>query len=415
MNLTQEQKGIIKKLQKVVLANIVNCADDVRQNAIKQFKNVKFEIVSDIDLMEMGESPTVAAFFDESKNCIIINSMFLNSPHCEHILLHEMFHAYSFNGNKTGFYFVDNVHYKKNFSGRDHSCIIKTKMFEMLNESATEFYATMFSDKKMISYVYFLPIYNNLSEVCGFDKLASLYFSNNAIKMLNLVKTSFKLKDNYLVKKLFMQMDQAFNVKTGETSKLLIVDMYKTLIDMHINKLNAENEKILTSTQLASLMDINKIVESKGLTKYEYVENFDELRNSLKNYIENYTVKTYINNMDEIKNKVDNFLCDRLLGNKTANFMEYKEYFSKHLLDCILYLDQNHIYKMDTYNLHSDLFVNEFLNFMHDENKHINLSNLNNNEKELFIKTIIYGKKHKIVNPEEHFYQDDLQKTLIVR
>ena len=408
MDLTQKQNEVIKKLQKLILTNIVTCSDKTRKNAINQFKNVKFEIMSEIDLTEMGESASVAAFFDESKNSITINSMYLDSLYFEHLLLHEMFHAYSFNNNKTGFYFIENVQYDKNFFNRCHNCTFVTKKFEMLNESATEFYATMFSDKKMVSYTFLLPIYGNLSEVCGFDKLLNLYFSNNTIAMLNLVKKSFHLKNDYLVNKLFMQMDQSFNIKTGLFNKSYIPYVYRTLIDMHIEKLNVEIGRKLSNSELCQLIDIDKIIKSAGLLRYDDINEFNIIENNLKNYIKNYNDPKKTIDFDELKFKMDNFICDRLLGNKTANYCEYKKYFSEHLLDCILYLGQSNICKIDSYRLNSDLQINEFLNFMHDKNKHIDLSNLSEGDKDLFIKIILENKKHNIINPEKHFYDYDL-------
>ena len=411
MNLTQKQNELVKKLQKVILTNIVNCSDETRKNAINQFKNVKFDVLSEIDLMEMGESASAAAFFDEDKNTIVINSAFINAKFFEHLLLHEMFHAYSFNNKKTGFYYKDDVSYDKKFSNRLHNCKVSTKMFEMLNESATEFYATMFSDQKMVSYTFLLPIYGNLSEVCGFDKLANLYFSNNTTEMVNLVKESFHLKDDYLINKLFMQMDQSFNSKNGSTNKSYLSNVYRTLIDMHIEKLNAESGRKLSNSELCKSINVDKIIKSAGSLRYEDVFEFNNIKNNLESYIKNYSQTKNTINFDELKFKMDNFICDRLLGNKTANYAEYKEYFSKHLLDCILYLGQSHICKIDSYKLNPDLQINEFLNFMHDKNRHIDLSNLSNNDKELFIKSVLENKKHNVINPEKHFYDFDLKSV----
>ena len=407
-----QQNQIIKDLQNIILMNIVNCTEEVRKNAMQQFKNVKFEVLSEIDLIEMGESSTSAAFFDEDKNTIYINSMYINSTFFKHILLHEMFHAYSFNNKKTGFYYIDKVGIDKNVSNKKYICNITNKKFAMLNETATEYYAKMFSDKKAISYTRFVPVFEYLSQVCGYDNFSNLYFSNDSCKLIEVVKKSFKLNNDYLVKKLFMQMDECFNLSTGVTNKTLVPEIYKTLLEMQIQKLNAEYNKKINVEDLKSIINIDNIINIKDISDKNIKKDFCDLKSELQNYLQNYQYRDFSTKISEVKENVDNFICDRLLGNKSANYAGYKKYFTEHLVDVMLYLDQNNIYKIDNYNLHPDLPVNEFLNFMHDENKHINLSNLSNSDKQIFIKCVLNNCKHNIFNPHNHFYADDIKKDL---
>ena len=411
MELKSEQKQIVKKLQEIVLANIVNCDDEVRKNALKQFKDVKFDVLSEIDLMEMGESPTVAAFFDERKKTIVINSSHINKPYFKHLLLHEMFHAYSFNNGKTGFYHIDSkkITINNNSTNKQSVFKINSQKLSMLNESATEFYATMFLDKKVLSYPLFIPVYANLSEVCGFDKLANLYFSNNATKLTEEVQSAFKLKDDSLAKKLFMQMDQCFNLQTGVTNEKLIVEIYKTLADMHIQKLNNEHGKVLTGEELVDLIDFDQMIDTSNIS-FDRVQKLNEVKSMLHNYVANYEYNNTKNNADEIKDNVDNFICKRFTFGRRADYDEYKQYFKNNLLDVFLYLDQNNSYIVDDYLLNDDLAVNEVLNFMHDDCKHVDLSNLSETEKEIFLNCILENKKHNINNPENHFRLTDVKK-----
>lgn len=400
----------IKELQNIVLMNIVNCSSDIRRNALKQFKDVKIEVISEIELAEQGVNSTVAAFFDENKNKIFFNTSFIRMPYFKHVLLHEMFHAYSYCNLKTGFYSQDayNITVLAN-ENKNNKCLVFNNNCEMFNEAATEYYASIFSDKRILSYGYFIPIYSTLCNVCGYDKLLNCYFSNNKDKLVNEIKSAFHLEDDYLIKKLFMQMDQCFNLENCKTNTKMITEAYKTLIDMFVKKANYDQTKKINKNKLCSLINIDNILNIKELYSNNSTDKFNQINTELKTYLKNYKYKTYKDNFSDIKAVVDNFVYERLLGCKNINSKFYKDYFYKNLSNVMLYLDQTNLYNIDGKYINADLPINEFLIFMHDKNRHIDLSNVSKDDKELFIKSIVTNCKHYIVDPKKHFYSEDLQ------
>ena len=411
MSLTDKQKQLIKKLQKVIMSNIVNCAENVRQNALKQFNDVKFKVLSEIDLMEMGEASSVGAFFDEKEKTIFINSSLLEKPFFEHLLLHEMFHAYTYNNRKTGFFDIETSQLAKQTQSTKQVVFeVYNQKYEMLNESATEFYATMFSDKKILSYSLFVPIYANLSENCGFDTLSNLYFANNTPKMIEQIKNVFHLKDDYLIKKLFMQMEQCFNLKTGETNNSLLVEMYKTLVDINIQKLNFVNNKKLTGNELIENINLDQIIDTKYISVFDKIQILNRIKLELNDYISDYIYKENLNNFETTKQMVDDFIFDRFVYGKKLNYGNYKEYFNNNLIDVILYLDQNITYKVDRYALNDNLAIIEVLNFMHNETNHIDISHLASKDKKVFLNSVMNNAKHNIGSPENHFCLSDIKK-----
>ena len=411
MNLTESQKQLVKKLQKVILANIVNCDDDVRMNVLKRFKDIKFNVVSEIDLLERGESPTIAAYLDHPTKTVIINSAYLNKPYFEHLLLHELFHAYSLNGEDTGFFTKEhNKIVKTNKSGKQVVFEVELVKNSMMNEAATEFYATLFSDKEILSYPLFVPVYQNLSDVCGFDKLSNLYFSNNSAKMIEEIKNAYHLKDIYLIKKLFVQMDQCFDLMKGKTNNELIVEIYKTLVDMNIQKINFENEKTFASEELKWIVNLDSIIDVHSICSDEKLNIFNNIKKELKAYIENYDYKTEVDSFEKTKLMVDNFISDIFTFGKNSNYNEYKQYFKNNLVDVVRYLDQNVYYNFDGYTTNIDLPINEVLNFLKDENGRIDISHLSNQDKKVFINSILNNAKYNIKNAENYFSLADIKK-----
>ena len=170
MNFSVKQKKQIKKIQKLILANVIACESDVRPSIISRFKEVKYRFLTEQELADEKLATTVAAFFDELTDEICFKPNFSDNKIFEHILLHEMIHAHSYKNGYSGLNYVDK-------RAIDEKNFVMEKRNQMIDESATEFYASMFDGSSPMSYIMFVPIYAHLSDVCGYEKLMTLYFS----------------------------------------------------------------------------------------------------------------------------------------------------------------------------------------------------------------------------------------------
>ena len=65
MEFTKEQKRQIKKLQKLMLANVIGCKSDIRPDIIKVFKTVKYRSITDEEMKQLELADSISALFDE--------------------------------------------------------------------------------------------------------------------------------------------------------------------------------------------------------------------------------------------------------------------------------------------------------------------------------------------------------------
>ena len=401
MDFTNEQKEMVKKLQKVMLANVLYCNDDVRPSIIAKFKDVKYRFLTKEEFEEKELSKSIAAFFSPKNNEICINpNNRLNDREFQQILLHEMLHAHSFGGKTTGLSFEEN---------RDvtNSEYVNHFKFRMIDECATEFFTSSFLNKSMLSYKKFVPIFASLSNVCGYEKFMTYYFTNNHKKFVEAIMESYHLKDDYLINKLFMQMDQCFNLEKGFENSVLLKEAYKTLCEINIQKLNFENGKKLSNEELLSKMDLNQILNIFETKDWETAEYLRDIKKDLKQFVKNYVPQKQTD-FKQVEKTVVSFVLDRLNCNKNANYDEYKKYFQNNLCDVLLYLDQNITFNVNNYGLSNDLAINEVLNFLHDESNHINLSNYSKDEKHYIVNSIMQNCKHNITKLDNQLYYADV-------
>ena len=282
----------------------------------------------------------------------------------------------------------------------------------MLNESATEYYASMFDGKYPIAYTMFVPIYAHLSDVCGFEKLMTLYFSNNHEKFIQTITDSYHLKDDYLATKLFMQMEQSYNLQSGQQNLVGLREAYKTLLQMNIEKVCYEFGNELTTQDLLEKIDCSKIIGLNNVGNSRAREFLKYVQNSMEDYLKDYSNKPVENDFNKIAKTVDEFVFHRLNVTKNIDYNTYKEFFRENLCDVLLYLDQNQLYNFENYFVNNDLAINEVLNFIHDENGHINLSHLSKEDKHNAVNMIANNCKHNITNIKNQLYISDVMNEM---
>ena len=407
MEFTNEQKELIKKLQKLILSNVICCESDVRPNIISRFKEVNYRNLTEKEMKELNVPDTAAGYFEILTDSICINPKLANANNFEHILLHEMLHAHSYDKQfGTGYSYVTMQETSKfdNVIVKRHNILI--------NEAATEYYASVFKNEPTISYQLLIPIYQHFSDVCGFEKLMTYYFSNDYKKLYETIVDKYHLKDDYLVKKLFMQIEQGFDYKTSSVNWPALVETYQTLVEINIQKLNFENGTKLNNTELLEKLNFNKILSINDEINVSVAKYLELIKKNMKKYI--FTRKDYEEKIDFdlISTIVDNFVFHRLNATKDVDYQLYKNFFNDNLCDVLLYLDQNVEYIFDGHAMNPDLAINEVLSFLRDERGIISLKHLSKNERHRFVNLYVNNCKHDIHNFEKQIDIADIVSEL---
>ena len=346
-------------------------------------------------------------FYLDFEDCIFLNPNLKYQTGKEQVLMHEMCHAYSKSFDGTGFFkykssivneaenVAENLSLK---SARKEASSVSDLMSllyarknrlsyaysnenRIINEAATEFYASQFIDAEPVGYSHFLPLYKNLSDGCGYDKLKTLYFKRDEKGLISAIKDSYHLKDEYLVKKLLMVLDASCDC-AGTISEYILRFAYEIYFEMHINKIIFENN-------IKSNVDLKKYLNAEELLAYKNCKNEDSkiFFNSVKKDLEKRLLGSEYHiishDLEKTKTMVNEFICKRLVDNdyNINNYREYKHYFKNNLGDVLTCLNQETYYKVNGVLQDADKAVNTAINFIMEFKDELDIQSLSKFER----------------------------------
>lgn len=360
----------------------------------------------------LGEN--VAAFYSDLEECVFLAPDIESRWDKKHVLMHEICHAYSKANDCTGFfnnrcYSVKDgdepmdlismlLYHKKGFS------YVYANENRVINEAATEFYASEFLNEEPVSYHIFLPIYANLSEVCGHEKLKLLYFNHNDREFIKTIQESYNLKDDYLVKKLFMLLDASCNIN-GMVSDQILKYAYQTYLDMNINKVMFEHK----DDNPKNYINVKKLIAYKGAGNEDNEICLDEICVDMEKHLNEFDGLQDSGDIEKTRSMVNEFVCKRMNDEnmKYIGYEKYKDYFMKNMGDVLTYLNQEIYFKINGQLLEDETPINTVMNFISSFKDEIDYNALSKSERNC-IAANLFSTKHDLF----HFGNKNLDQEI---
>lgn len=241
---------IIKTLQQIIVKNTAVLDRKTRSKVYSRFQSVGYSYIDSEEAKKFGVNLYSIAFYSSKTNRIYIIKD-RNKILEPEVLMHEMIHSIS--DSQEWDVSKNTLLYKSGII--QNLTIIPEKVGEIytinrynigINEGITEFINSKFLDNKTIRYIFEVNITNLLSDEIGYDNLLNCYFNNDPDKLKALIQNAFHLPNQYLIDKLFMQIDVFCNLSKTNINKYdaipVIRNCYETLLKMNIIKTQQANK-----------------------------------------------------------------------------------------------------------------------------------------------------------------------------
>lgn len=413
MRYPEELEKVIKRMEAVLLDGICRSDASYRQMAINRLKNLSYESLDYKTANEkMGLSQYNPAVYDPISKTITIVKESTKNEILEPVLMHEMCHAVSADGDRVGFSRFDVLDMKKDLGPanpaimNDPDCLFLVENNNvMFNEAANEFFASSFYGEKPIAYVPFLPIFCVIANVCGYKDTLNLFFANEFEFLLEYAKEEFHLKNDYPLRLLAQEMNAAYsNQGIDDQGAAQCLDL---VMSIYANKLKKEGIDIQSAEEIEKYVDINEVFGLKKIVG----PDADLVKGIYSAILYNKLSQDFelCNDLDllDFKNKFYKRISHMFGGTQYDDFDEQTKYFADKLTNVILMLNQNFICMTSSGKIKDDCIAYQFLRSLTNENNELDLSNCSEKEKDYIIYNLIkkeghdFGPSYKFINTDD--------------
>lgn len=419
MRYPQELEKTIKKMEAVLLDGICRSDSSYRQIAITRLKDLSYE---SIDFKTASEKLGLGEFNPAMYNPIAKKISVVKdstSERLEPILMHEMCHAVSANGDRVGFSRFAMFDMKtKDLApltqekANDPNCLYLVENNEVIfNEAANEFFASSFYGEKPIAYIPFLPIFYVIANVCGYKDTLNLFFANEFEFLLEYAKEEFHLESDYPLRLLSQKMNAAYSNRVLNDYEL--ADCVDLILTIYANKLIKEGITAKTIEDLKKYVDINEVF---GFN--ELLGNEADILNKM--YGEALCLKLsrdiQLNGNDDLndfKIKFYKRICHIFGGAQCDDFDQQTEYFADNLTNVVLMLNQNFICMTDNGKIADNIIAYQFFRSLTNKKGELDLSTYSQKQKDYIIYNLVKDEGHDFGPSYKFINTNDLSNYLV--
>lgn len=411
---------LIKTLQQIIIKNTAVLYNDTRSKVYSKFQSIGYSYIDSEEAQKLGAGVFSIAFYSSNTNKIYIIKE-KNKTLAPNVLLHEMIHSISdaqeWNLDKEKGYLyksgiIENITYVKEKNLIPYSI---NKNNVGINEGFTEFLTSKFLDYESGSYSFEVHITKFISDAIGFENLMQCYFNNNANQLKKLIRTAFYLPNDYLIDKLFLQLDILCNYsKTGcdrYNSIPIIKSCYETLIKMNLVKTQyINNNYIKDEKDTFKFFDIRKYLHTHEIKNLG--SKFDDM-----------LIDDLVNNRYSLLNGLDDSSGYKDIGSMTSYVVEqlYNNKFDE--VSYIIRSGKSCLKVLQTLNTITDygtiidnqiklidksIIINKFLSCLAGKDKKIDFQYFTETEKNEFILNSLYSPYNKDKENCKYFGAVDL-------
>ncbi len=381
----------IKECQLKLIENTIDLDENLRTKLYNKFNGLKYKIITKDEALKFVSEGTIA-FYSQSDRCI--NLIEGGMDNLEHILLHEMIHAVTDKAESPDILTTIGYSNYEIYNIDSYSIIYLNRA---ITEAATEFYTINFLQMSTVSsYPLIVNIYGYLSDKCGYSKLKECFFNCDINKFKSIVIDTFHLPNSILIDQLIDQVQVIeLNSDTFILTKKQMMSFSQcllTLAQMNYYKLKFENPTF-TKEEINNLINIDDICKiiSNNNKLFRFSDWPHLIKKHLNDEISNFsTLKTKSKDKELVRKYTHQMIC-KILSQKPLN-ETYLNFAKIYLADVLMQFYQMPAVIEKPNNLYDiNGIVKKFIKQLSSEDGKIDLSNLNDIDKNRAMSLIIFG------------------------
>lgn len=396
MKFTQKEIDLIEGVKKLIYENVAS-NDDIKELIQKREGKFGYAFMSPAQNAFLNPFGAIKALYSDLDEQVLVNPKFKDDKNLTRILLHETLHAYSKGINCIGFY--NNKSFMVTDPARQMSLLdmfmarkndiayVYLNQGRVINEAATEFYSSEFSGKEPYAYHAFLPMYANLSKVCGYDNLKKLYFAHDPDGLIYAITKSYHLPNDYLAKKLVMLLDSSFS-PDGFLSYDIFKYAYRVFLEINVIKTLDEQKNIKSPKDLKKYINVNDLVTYKNSGSEEDKESLACIAEFLTNELDSWKKLQDHGDWTEIQKVVHEIIRLKKVSSKN-DCSEYKEFLDQNMADVLTYINQEMYYKFGGELIGHDASLETVLDVMTESTGKLNMNSLSDFDRNISICNIL--------------------------